>query len=267
VRSQNQGNSENIVKSRRFALAHLWVVLFAVGAISTQVSCGSPDASAAQGARVHFVPNSQKFWDYSKNWPTNFGPAYRDTVTAPSNFLPCTGQYALCAESGPEPLPCRLEADGRFAKCKCVVQTGLNFVQITAILNEKVYQDTVSVCGADGAQCVAVPNKAPVCKALNDGALIPGADVISDFNPSSQSGLAALTTNGGGQTSVTVCPKAPYAGCMTAPCKIKKSGDAECSCPIFWGIFQLPEADAQCSLGDDLVWSASYVPALDTFHN
>jgi hypothetical protein len=252
------------VKRRRFALVYMAALLFAVGAISTQVSCGPPDASPAQGGKVHFVPNSQRFWDFSKNWPTNFGPAYRDTVTAPSNFLPCTGEYALCAESGPEPLPCRLESDGRFAKCKCVVQTGLNFVQITAILNEQVYRDTVSVCGADGAQCVAVPNKAPVCKALNDGTLIPGADVISDFNPGSQSGLAALTTNGGGQTSVTVCPKAPYAGCMTAPCKIKKSGDAECSCPIFWGIFQLPEADAQCSLGNKLVWSASYVPALDT---
>jgi hypothetical protein len=252
------------VKIRRFALVHLGALLFAIGAISTQASCGTPDASPTQGAPIHFVPNSQRFWDYSKNWPTNFGPAYRDTVTAPSNFLPCTGEYALCAESGPEPLPCRLNADGRFAKCKCVVQTGLNFVQITSILNEKVYQDTVSVCGVDGALCVTVPNKAPVCKALNDGTLIPGADVISDFNPSSQSSVAALTINGGDQTSATVCPKAPYAGCMTAPCKIKKSGEAECSCPIFWGVFQLPEADAQCSLGDHLVWSASYVPALDT---
>jgi hypothetical protein len=39
--------------------------------------------------------------------------------------------------------------------------------------------------------------------------------------------------------------------------------NAECSCPIFWGIFQLTGADAQCILGDDLVWSASYVPTLD----
>ena|SRR5262249_15072997 len=28
----------------------------------------------------HFVPNSQAFWDFSKNWTTDFGPAYRDTI-------------------------------------------------------------------------------------------------------------------------------------------------------------------------------------------
>jgi hypothetical protein len=71
-------------------------------------------------------------------------------------------------------------------------------------------------------------------------------------------------TNAGDTPSMTVCPKAPYAGCMTAPCKITQSGNAECSCPIFWGIFQLAQPDAQCTLADNLVWSASYVPALDT---
>ena len=98
---------------------------------------------------------------------------------------------------------------------------------------------------------------------MQDGTLIPGADVISDYNPDAQSGLAALISNAEDKPALTVCPKAPYAGCMTAPCKFTQSGDAECSCPIFWGIFQLAQADAQCTLGDDLVWSASYVPALD----
>jgi len=250
---------------KAFALAVVaGALLFCVGAASTAAYCASPDATPAEGEKIHFVPNSQKFWDFSKNWPTNFGPAYRDTVTAPTNFVPCMGKYALCANSGPEPLPCKVTAGGRFANCKCVVQTGLNFVQITSILNEKVYQDTISVCGTDGANCFTETNKAPVCTAINDGTLIPGADVISDFNTDSQSAVAALTANGGDQSPFTVCPKAPYAGCMTAPCRIKKSGDAECSCPIFWGVFQLPAADAQCSLGDDLIWSASYVPALDT---
>jgi hypothetical protein len=57
---------------------------------------------------VHFVPNSQAFWDFSKNWSTNYGPNYRDTVEETANFLPCKGQYALCASSGPRPLPCTL---------------------------------------------------------------------------------------------------------------------------------------------------------------
>jgi hypothetical protein len=251
------------MKRRKFALVVASVLLFAVGALSTQAHCGPPNAFHPQGSQIPFVPDSQEFWDFSENWPTNFGPAYRDTVTAISNFLPCTGKYALCAESGPEPLPCSVTADGRFANCKCVVQTGLNFVQITSILNEEVYQETVNVCGADGANCFLVPDKAPVCSALRDGTLIPGADVISDYNPNEQSGLAELIADAADKPSLTVCPKAPYAGCMTAPCNIGKSGYAECSCPIFWGIFQLTEADAQCTLGDDLVWSASYVPALD----
>jgi len=251
------------MKRPEFASVVVGALLLAVGAISTHAYCAPPDSSRLQGRQDHFVPNSQRFWDFSKNWPTNFGPAYRDTVTAASNFVPCTGKYALCAESGPEPLPCRVTPDGRFAKCKCTVQTGMNFVQITSILNERIYQDTVNVCGVDGANCFMEPDKAPVCAALQNGTLIPGADVISDFNTNEQSSVAALFTNAD-ESPFTVCPKAPYAGCMTAPCKIKKSGDAECSCPIFWGIFQLPEADAQCSLGGDLVWSASYVPALDS---
>ena len=78
-------------------------------------------------------------------------PRPRDTDLAPTNFLPCTGQYALCFESGPEPLPCQLTPDGRFATCKCVVKTGITFVLITAILNEKVYQETVEKCGPTGA--------------------------------------------------------------------------------------------------------------------
>jgi hypothetical protein len=174
---------------------------------------------------THFVPNSQEFWDFSKNWTTNFGPAYRDTALGVSGFLPCTSQYALCFHSGPKPLPCRLTDDGRFANCTCAVKTGLNFVLITAILNAKVYQDTVSpnACGADGSGCTTHPDKAPVCKAIAEGKLIPGADVISTYSPSDQSDLVKLLTQAPDQPPLTICPKAPYAGCMTAPCKITKA--------------------------------------------
>jgi hypothetical protein len=58
-----------------------------------------------------------------------------------------------------KPLPCKLTADGRFANCACPVQTGLNFVLITAILNNKVYKDTVDVCGADGSACTKQPEE------------------------------------------------------------------------------------------------------------
>lgn len=239
------------------------LLLLYVSVLATWAYCAPPTNGPNHCKHTHFVPNSQEFWDFSKNWTTNYGPAYRDTVNAPSNFVPCTGQYALCFGSGPEPLPCTLTPDGRFANCKCVVRTGLNFVLITAILNETVYQDTVHECGDDGTKCAKVPDKAPVCKAMHDGTLIPGADVISDYSPDVQSDLVELISNADAKPPLTICPKGPYAGCMTAPCKFTPSGDAECSCPIFWGIFQLVQADAQCTLNDDLVWSASYDPAHD----
>ncbi|MGH7837337.1 MAG: hypothetical protein ACREQC_05855 [Candidatus Binataceae bacterium] len=239
------------------------ITVFCVCAFSTRGYCAPPVNGRDRGGAIHFVPNSQEFWDFSKNWTTNYGPAYRDAALGASSFLPCTGQYALCFHSGPKPLPCKLTDDGRFANCECTVQTGLNFVLMTGILNAKVYQDTVNVCGPDGSDCTAQPDKAPVCKAIAQGKVIPGADVISTYSPHDESDLTKLLTQAPGKPILTICPKAPYAGCMTAPCKITKSGHAECSCPVFWGIFQLTGAGAQCTLGDDLVNSASYAPARD----
>jgi hypothetical protein len=204
---------------------------------------------------VHFVPNSQAFWDYSKNWTTNFGPAYRDTVEDPKNMVPCTGRYALCFHSGPEPFPCRLTPGGRFANCKCTIEEGPNFVLITAILNYQVYLDTIAVCGADGSYCTGQPDKAPVCQAIKERKLIPGAQIISTFSTDVQADISAVLD---GSMAPTVCSKGPYAGCMTAPCKKTLSGDAECSCPVFWGPFQLTGEGAQCTLPFPLVPSASY---------
>jgi hypothetical protein len=68
---------------------------------------------------------------------------------------------------------------------------------------------------------------------------------------------------------VTVCSqppvRLPFAGCMTAPCKLNSDGStAQCKCP---GTFQLIGKNAQCSLGGDLVPSASYIPRLDNNTN
>lgn len=213
--------------------------------------------------RFHFVPNSQEFWDFSRNWTTNYGPAYRDTVEQAENMVPCTGRFALCFESGPEPLPCRRTPDGRFANCKCTIQEGVNFVLISAILNYRVYLETVAVCGTDGSGCAGIPDRAPVCQVIRRKRLIPGADLISTFDADSQAAVATALNNGPNAADLTICPKGPYAGCMTAPCEETGSGFAECSCPVFWGPFQLHQAAAQCSLSDDLVWSAAYAPMLD----
>jgi hypothetical protein len=181
----------------------------------------------------HFVPNSLEFWDFSRHWTTNYGPAYRDTLEVPSNFLACTGQFALCANSGAKPLPCKLTDDGRFANCTCLVEKSLNFVLITAILNYDVYQKTIKICGPDGAKCPR-PDDAPVCKFLKDGRLIPGAELISTFDPGIVQALKqALET---GPSAVTHCD-GPFAGCMTAPCQFTKKGEAECSCQFSGGSF------------------------------
>jgi hypothetical protein len=245
------------------ALLALALVLVGLGAASARAQVPAGNA-ADSGSVIHFVPNSQSFWDFSKNWSTNYGPNYRDTVEQASNFVPCTGQYALCFSSGPPPLPCRLGPDGRFADCKCTVESGRNWVLMTAILNYRVYQETVKVCGADGSGCATTPDMAPVCRAIKEGTLIPGADLISTFSTSQASALAEPHFPGAGKSGLTICPKAPYAGCMTASCQMTSSGYAHCSCPAFWGIFQLAQAGAQCTLGGRLIWSASYNPKLDT---
>jgi hypothetical protein len=228
------------------------------------VTAASQDAAGVPRGPSPFVPNSQSFWDFSKNWTTNYGPAYRDTVLGLSNFLPCTGQFALCFHSGAEPLPCRMTKDGRFANCTCTVLDGDNFVLETAILNYPVYLATIASppdgCGADGAGCQS-PDTAPVCEFLTNGNFIPGAQVISTYDPdSTQSIKDEIAT----PSNLLKNCDGPFAGCMTAPCKLNKDGTtAQCLCPVFWGHFQLLGENAQCALGDDLVPSASYNPARD----
>ena len=235
-----------------------------VGALLSGVFASASDARDRHHPWLpHFVPNSLQFWDNSKSWTTNYGPAYRDTVEKIENFVPCTGHYALCFHSGPEPLPCELERGGRFADCTCTIEDGVNFVLISSILNYRVYLDTIDQCGADGSGCSGEPDKAPVCKAIADGRLIREADYISTYSPEAQTSIETTLANGPDDPEVTICPKGPYAGCMTAPCKATGAGDAVCSCPVFYGPFQLTQADAQCTLDDRLVWSSAYSPALD----
>ncbi len=229
------------------------------------LSCAFAKPAAAQSLlfQPQFVPNIPSFWDNSKNWTTNFGPAYRDTVELPSQLLPCSTQFALCFHSGPPPYPCTLSLDGRSASCTCTVANDVNYTLISAILNYSVYSSTIQACGADGSGCTAT-GSAPVCKYLNRGALIPRANVISTFDPASQSAIIDAVTNPSDTTKYKPCPKGPYAACMTAPCRLNRGGStATCKCPVFYGKFQLTGADAQCTLGGNLVPSASYSPILD----
>ncbi|MHB8383289.1 MAG: hypothetical protein ACYDC3_13240, partial [Candidatus Binataceae bacterium] len=235
-----------------FSLIALAMMLAAAG-------CGGGGSAGSQTKGiVHFVPNSHAFWSKSANWTTSYGAAYADIQVASSNFLPCRGgPFALCYYSGPsggnEDLSCTLTADGKYANCNCYeIPYGIYFVDINAILNRSVYQDTVAKCGIDGSLCAQM-NSAPVCQSVNKGTLIPGAKVYSTFS------FDCVPTDGIGQTN---CTTSPYAGCMTAPCF--KTGQPQidsCSCPVFNGPYQVGSNAAACTLGDNLVWSAAFSPS------
>ena len=219
--------------------------------------CGGSDNGSPAPGQVHFVPNSHAFWSNQKNWTTTFGPAYADITLAPTNFVPCRGgPYALCYYSGPsgppQDLGCTLTKDGKYANCLCYdIPYGVYFVDINAILNHSVYEATIAQCGMDGSGCQTI-NSAPVCQQVNQGTLIPGSEVYSTFS------LECIPTNGIGQTD---CGKAPYAGCMTAPCSTTdQTGIVKCSCPVYDGPYQVGQNDQACTLGGDLVWSAAYAP-------
>jgi hypothetical protein len=234
-----------------------------------------PAASFNPFGQVHFVPNTFLFWNNPLFATTKLPegcqgkactpvPAYANVLLQNSNFLQCKGgPFALCYYSGPNSgtgsadLSCELTRDGKFANCNCYqIPYGTYFVDINAILNYSVYLQTVATCGKDGNLCANQPNKAPVCGAINNNRLIPGADMLSAFS------FDCLPTNGLGVTS---CTQAPYAGCMTAPCyrtrDTAKTGIVQCSCPVYNGSYQIGEDDQMCSLGDNLVWSAANNPA------
>jgi hypothetical protein len=253
--------------------------------VSLFLACGLPISLAAQSPKPQHqaslpnplspqsypldwvqqsVPDSRPFWEGSYNWTTNYGPAFRDTIEAPSQMLACSTQFALCFHSGAEPYPCTLSADGQSANCLCTVATSTNYTLLTAILNYQVYNATLQQCGSDGSGCPNV-GQAPVCSYLQGGTLIPGADVLSTYDPQSRQELVNFF--GTGNPAYTECTKAPYAGCMTAPCLLNSDGTANCKCPVFYGNFQLVGKNAQCSLGGGLVPSASYIPILDTNRN
>ncbi|MGO9061848.1 MAG: hypothetical protein ACLQU2_31435 [Candidatus Binataceae bacterium] len=236
-------------------LKHLGL-LFTIGMLLMAGCNGSGAGSQAPGI-VHFVPDSLAFWSNPANWTTSYGPAFANVSLASTNFLPCRGgPFALCyysgPSSGPEDLSCTLTPDGHYANCQCFnIPYGVYFVDINGILNYPVYQDTIAQCGADGSLCQTT-DSAPVCQRINQGNLIPGTSLYSAFS------FDCIPTNGLGQTN---CSRAPYVGCMTAPCfATNQPGIVQCSCPVFDGPYQVGQNGQACTLGGDLVWSAAFAP-------
>jgi hypothetical protein len=244
-------------------MAGLLCVLVFAGLVSSSVQ---PPAAAQQSASATF-----DFERFTGNKPfklnmlptTPYGPPWADIVIKPSNFLECKGAaIALCYYSGPGPTtPCNLDGLG-IANCTCYeIPSGQPYlVDINAILNRDVYLKTVARCGKDGSLCRPTGSiQAPVCEAINNNTLIPGADLVSTFSLYLEKQLAINPT--------TCATPAAYAGCMTAPCKRTGKTDpntglplVQCGCPTFTGPYQVGQgiSQDQCVLQGNYIWSAAY---------
>ncbi len=240
------------------------IVLFLTVAGSVIVACGQEPAT------FNFNDITTQPFRLNTLETTPYGPAWADILVRPENFLLCQGAaIALCFYSGPGPVtPCYNDGahPGR-SNCTCYeIPAGSPYlVDINAILNRDVYLDTVKTCGHGGENCLPRGKMpAPVCDAINNNKLIPGADLISTFSFALES---SMPTNQ--QTSCTSAT--PYAGCMTAPCKKTGAIDpttglplVQCACPNYAGPFEVPQDLSQtgnhCSFGNINTWSAAYAP-------
>jgi hypothetical protein len=248
---------------------YLWIAM--VGLVCL-LALGSRGDSAGQAPAPSRPAGATFDFDrYTGNNPfklntlptTPYGPPWADIVQAPSNFLECKGApVALCYYSGPGPTtPCNPDGLG-IANCTCYeIPKGQPYlVDINAILNRDVYLMTVAKCGKDGSKCSptgSVP--APVCDAINNNTLIPGADLISTFSRYLENQIPINPT--------TCATPSAYAGCMTAPCKRTGNIDpkthlplVQCGCPTYTGPYQVGTAidQDQCMLDGTNVWSAAY---------
>ncbi len=237
-------------------------------------------------------------YEFNSTSTTPYGPAYANILAEPTNFVSCkppSGRpfsYALCYYSGPPyptglasnpALPCKMSADGTYANCTCyAITTDATspkqpyYVDINAISNLSIYQQTVEACGQDGAKCQTGGRVAPVCDALSTNLMVPGADLVSVYSPLF---LTNYDTQGGSNsTSCTGKNQGLYAGCMTAPCTRTGEYDANgnelvsCKCPVFTGPYQIGQGNQNCNAnqpppGNDssnhtpkgkFVWSAAY---------
>jgi len=242
-------------------------VLCLLGAVSRGYSADRVSSASKPSASVPFDFDEftgHKHFRLNTLQTTPFGPPWADIMERPENFLECKGaSIALCYYSGPEgSVPCELDGQG-LANCTCYeIPPGRPyFVDINAILNLDVYLDTVKKCGTDGGNCG--PNTAPVCDAINNNKLIPGADLISTFSLHLEREIPISQT--------TCATPALYAGCMTAPCKRTGNIDpdthlplVQCACPPFDGPYQvgqdLSQTAQECVLPGNAVWSAAFAP-------
>ena len=208
--------------------------------------------------------------------PMSLPPDADRRRTAPSYYILT---YLGQRDEPPNLTPsCTFSQDKTSAQCDCYKISHdypkgatWSYVLITSILNKKIYEDTVAECGSDGSGCLNATNigdpiakEAPVCAALRDKTLFPGADLYSDFSPiliaSKGLNVPPFTCPTGGGANV-------YAGCMTAPCTNTGKIDpttglpvVKCTCPTYDGPNQVgnPQIKSYSCSPTPHVWSSAY---------
>jgi hypothetical protein len=153
-----------------------------------------PDPSCTPQFSLERYGKDVPITDCRTNPSTTSTCAWADAFTGPENFLACslerTEPIALCYYSGVPGQPlrtpgCTFTQDGKASECDCYqVSLGkpkgarYSYILVTSILNERVYRETVRVCGANGERCLNganlrddhPPREAPVCDALRRAA-------------------------------------------------------------------------------------------------
>ena len=243
------------------------VLIIGCGGTSSNQSTTTPTPTPTPAAQASFdftQYTGGKSFKLNTLPTTPYGPAWADIVVEKSNFVECKGaSIALCYYSGPGPTtPCTFDGKGGLANCTCYqIPAGQSYyVDINGILNLDVYLETVKECGKDGSKCKPTGSiEAPVCEAVNNNTLIPGADLISTFSLYLEKQIHIDPT--------TCSTPAAYAGCMTAPCKKTGKTDSttglplvDCGCPTYTGPYQVGTKinQDQCVLGSPNIWSAAY---------
>ena len=159
--------------------------------------------------------------------------------------------YALCAYAN-----CTMNDDLQTANCPCYSVQGSSLARIDLIPDNQIRQATIDKC-TNGTSCTN--NDAPICEAISDGRLWPGADAVSTFSRAFELENGVVLDESGDRDK----PNWECAGqknrlvpnCMLAPCRMLDvpttnpyfAGEAtmECTCalieaeveyPIFGGL-------------------------------
>lgn len=147
--------------------------------------------------------------------------------------------FALCAYSN-----CTINADLQTASCPCYELSGPSLARIDVIPSPGVKQATMSKC-TDANACSQ--NNAPICDAIVDGSLWPGADAVSTFSRDLEVENGALVEwdgeRGEPNWECSAQPVRLVPNCMLAPCVFEDSkpvtnqywsgaASMKCTCPL-----------------------------------